>query len=161
VRKCASSNGLSDSPNGFALHIASRNSRNKSENLSVIILLVSAPRKAEVPTRQENLSPDELRIKVTDADRNHRWERYFKLLGDWLGNWFFVRLFIAMVIWRGIVGGFMAAFAELAKTNDFVVEYRYWVVVGIILTGAVIAVLFLVFSRPKPVPKQDKSTNVH
>jgi len=113
-----------------------------------------------VPARQEKLSPDELQTKVSEAKPSHRWLRYFKLLDDWLGGWFFVRLAIAIVICRAIVGGLMLAFIELAKTNDFWVEQVNWALAGMYLIGAVPAVLFLVFSRPKSAPKQDKSTNV-
>ena len=65
---------------------------------------------------------------------------------------FGIRLFIACVIFAGIVGGLRGLFTSLAETSDWVLEYRYWIQAGSFIIGGVPAVLFFFLSHPKPAP---------
>jgi ABC-type Fe3+-siderophore transport system permease subunit len=69
------------------------------------------------------------------------------------GNFVFLRILFAAVVFRATVGGITAMFVELAKTNDFVLEYRYWISVSIYLVGAMLSIIIFVVSRPKDVPR--------
>jgi hypothetical protein len=74
---------------------------------------------------------------------------------------FGLRAFVAGVIFSGIVGGLFGAFTELARTNDFVLEYRHWIIAGIYLVGAVLAIVVFLLSRPNAPPKNENPPESH
>ncbi len=69
------------------------------------------------------------------------------------GNFVFLRILFAAVVFRATIGGLSAMFVELAKTNDFVLEYRYWISAGIYVASAMLAVTIFMVSCPKDAPQ--------
>jgi hypothetical protein len=60
---------------------------------------------------------------------------------------FVLRLFLASIIARVAASGIMGIFTELAKTEDWVLEYRYWITGGIYLVGVGILVGIMLLTR--------------
>ena len=70
-----------------------------------------------------------------------------------------LRLFLAAGVLYVFVGVVSAALKELATTNDFVLEYRYWLFGSTYLIAVALAVLVFVISRPNPeTPKRPPDT---
>jgi hypothetical protein len=75
------------------------------------------------------------------------------------GIWFYLRLCIASALAGAVIHFFGYYFTEVGKTQDFVLEYRYWITAGIYLLAAAMWIGFMLFTKtPKAAfDSQDKS----
>ena len=55
-------------------------------------------------------------------------------------SFFWLRLVLAGVIFKGIISGTTAVFAEWADKPDWVLEYRYWIIAGTYLIAAAVGI---------------------
>jgi hypothetical protein len=74
------------------------------------------------------------------------------------GHWGF-RIFVAGLAFSIFISLTLAIFNELSQTNDFVLENRYLLVGGTWGTGAGLAVLIFILSRPNAENPQQKGNN--
>ena len=72
-----------------------------------------------------------------------------------VGGWFYLRACFAGVLCGAIVNYLVGWFAERAKTDDWVLEYRHWISAGIYVIGAAMWIGFMLITRsPKPEPDE-------
>jgi hypothetical protein len=73
--------------------------------------------------------------------------------GEWLGD----RLAIRMLVGSGFAAEFSVVvtvvFSELGKTEDWVLEYQNWIVIGVCVVAFGIWIGFVLVTRPNPAEK--------
>ena len=62
--------------------------------------------------------------------------------------WFGLRVFIGFGIASAFIGGMKGLFVELAKTQDWVLEYRDWIAYGALFIAFVLWIGFVLITRP-------------
>jgi hypothetical protein len=69
-------------------------------------------------------------------------------IGTGLGDWLFVRIAIGAALAGGFISGMKAVFLKLAETDDWVLEYSYWLTAGFCVIGLGILIGFVPVTRP-------------
>jgi hypothetical protein len=62
--------------------------------------------------------------------------------------WFGLRVFLGFGIASAFMGGMKGLFAELAKTQDWVLEYRDWISYGALVIAFVLWLGFVLVTHP-------------
>lgn len=78
-----------------------------------------------------------------------------------LSGSFYLRMALAAVISRIAVGGLVGLFTSLAQTNDWVLEYRYWISAGFYVVGIAMWVGIMLLTRSKKFYQVGDSHPVH
>jgi hypothetical protein len=75
---------------------------------------------------------------------------------EWLGEKVVLRSCIGCAIAGGLAKGAFAVFSQLGETEDWVLEWRNWITVGVYVVAFGIWVGFVLVTRPNPTEKDER-----
>jgi hypothetical protein len=115
------------------------------------VLGIRHPWKWFKETRMGGVGPEYEKppARPAQSSKKRKLQRWLEHYQKWLGDYLILRIALAAIVFRAAFGGLSAIFVDLATTDDWVLEYRYWIIAGLYLVSTALAVVIFMASRPK------------